>query len=254
MNEQRAMAVAAPPEGKPPGRGDEGAPKAPAERRPARPQHLVLQTPRLTEREAADREFLPAALAIVEEPLSPARVAFVYTLCALLAAAFIWACVGKLDVFAVAPVKSQATGRTKVVQPLQSGKVIAINARDGDTVKAGDVLVQLDPTDALASQASAAAALAAVKAEIARLKAEIAAAGAAQIDSHPAIAWPAEIPQDVRRRETAVLEIDLAKLAADLGNLDAQRTEKTVERDNYKANIAATKSRIYLLSSLVGMT
>ena len=161
---------------------------------------------------------------------------------------------GKLDVFAVAPGKFEATGRTKVVQPLQSGKVIAINARDGDTVKAGDVLVQLDPTDALASQASAAAALAAVKAEIARLKAEIAAAGAAQIDLHPAIAWPAEIPQDVRRRETAVLEFDLAKLAADLGNLDAQRTEKTVERDNYKANIAATKSLIDLLSSLVGMT
>ena len=254
MNEQRTMAVAAPPEDKPPGRAEQGARKALAERRPARPQHLVLQTSRLPEREAADRDFLPAALAIVEEPLSPARVAFVYTLCALLAAALLWACFSKLDVFAVAPGKFEFTGRTKVVQPLQPGKVIAINAKDGDKVKTGDVLVQLDPTDALASQASAAAALTNARSEIVRLKAEVGAAGGAHVDTRPAIAWPADIPQEVRLRETAVLDSDLAKLAADLGDLDAQRTEKIAERDKYTANIEATKSLIDSLSNLVGMT
>ena len=222
--------------------------------RPGRPQHLVLHTPRLAGREATDRDFLPAALAIVEEPLSPARMAFVYSLCALLATGLLWACFSKLDVFAVAPGKFQTTGRTKVVQPLQPGKVVAINAKDSDRVKAGDILVQLDPTDAQASETSATAAHAAVRAEIARLNVEIAAAGVAQIDTHPVIAWPPDVPQDLRRREQAVLDSDLAKLAADLANLDAQRTEKIAERDMYTANIAANKNLIELLSALVGMT
>ena len=254
MNEQRTTAPAAPPKDKRAGDGKQLARAARAETRPARPHLLVLQTPRLPEREAADRDFLPAALAIVEEPTSPARVAFIYTLCALLIAALLWACFGQLDVYAVAPGKIEAVGRTKVVEPLQPGKVIAINANDGDKVKAGDVLVQLDPTDALASQTSAAAALTNARAEIARLKVEIAAARAAQIDTHPAIAWPADIPQDVRLRERSVLDSDLAKLTANLGDLDAQRAEKIAERDKYTQNIAATKSLINSLSAQLDMT
>ena len=254
MSEQRTRAVAAPPEGQPTGNAEQLARTARPHSLPARPQHLVLQTPRLPEREAADREFLPAALAIVEEPSSPARVAFLYTLCAMLVAALLWACFGQLDVYAVASGKIEVTGRTKVVEPLQSGKVIEINARDGDKVKAGDVLVQLDPTEALASQTAAAASLTNTRAEIARLKVEIAAARAAHIDTHPSIAWLADIPQDVRRREREVLDSDLAKLAANLGALEAQRAEKIAERDKYTANIAATKTLITSLSEQLKMT
>ena len=253
MNEKGTSVVAARPEDKPAGSAEQRVSKS-LTVRPGRPQHLVLHTPRFAGRDATDRDFLPAALAIVEEPLSPARVAFVYSLCALLATALLWACFSKLDVFAVAPGKFQTTGRTKVVQPLQPGKVVAINAKDSDRVKAGDILVQLDPTDAQASETSAAAAHAAVRAEIARLNVEIAAAGVAQIDTHPVIAWPPDVPQDLRRREQAVLDSDLAKLAADLANLDAQRTEKIAERDMYTANIAANKNLIESLSALVGMT
>jgi membrane fusion protein, hemolysin D len=254
MNDERTRAVAAPPEDQPAGNAEQRARAEREERRPARPQHLVLHAPRLPERAAEDREFLPAALAIVEEPASPARVAFIYTLCALLVAALLWSCFGYLDVYAVAPGKIEVTGRTKVVEPLQPGKVIAINAKDGEKVKAGDVLVQLDPTDALASQTAAAASLTSTRAEIARLKVEIAAARATHIDTHPAIAWPADIPQDVRRRERGVLDSDLAKLAANLDALEAQRTEKIAERDKYTANIAATKTLITSLSQQLTMT
>jgi hemolysin D len=252
MNEERTTAVAAPPEHKPAGDGKEFARRA--DQRPTRPHLLVLQTQLLAEREAADREFLPAALAIVEEPTSPARIAFTYTLCAMLVAALVWSCLGQLDVYAVASGKIEVPGRTKVVEPLQSGRVIAINAKDGDKVKTGDVLVQLDPTEAQASQIAAAAALTNARAEIARLKVEISAATAAHIDTRPAITWPADIPQDVRQRERAVLDSDLAKLAANLDDLDAQRTEKIAERDKYSANIAATKSLITSLAAQLAMT
>ena len=254
MNDQRTTAVSAPPKSEPAGGIENHAAAARVGRRPARPVLLVLRTPRLPEREAEDREFLPAALAIVEQPLSPARVAFLYTLCAMLVAAILWACFGRLDVYAVAPGKIEVTGRTKVVEPLQSGKVISIEAKDGEKVKAGDVLVQLNSTEALASQTAAAAALTNARAEIARLKVETAAARATHIDARPQIDWPADIPQDVRQREVEVLNSDLTKLSANLGALDAQRDEKIAERDKYTANIAATKSLITSLSAQLTMT
>ena len=51
-----------------------------------------------------------------------------------------------------------------------------------------------------------------------------------------------------------MLDSDLAKLAANLGALQAQRTEKIAERDKYTANIAATKSLIDSLSQQLTMT
>ena len=106
MNEKGTSVVAARPEDKPAGSAEQRVSKS-LTVRPGRPQHLVLHTPRFAGRDATDRDFLPAALAIVEEPLSPARVAFVYSLCALLATALLWACFSKLDVFAVAPGNSR---------------------------------------------------------------------------------------------------------------------------------------------------
>ena len=38
------------------------------------------------------------------------------------------------------------SGRTKVVQPFETGVVRSIRVEDGQAVKAGDVLIELDPT------------------------------------------------------------------------------------------------------------
>lgn len=219
-----------------------------------RPNLLVLETRPAPDRLAEDRDFLPAALAIVEEPPSPARLAFVYALCALLTTALAWSYFGRLDVYAVAPGKIQASGRTKVVQPLSSGKVIAINVKDGDQVKQGDVLIRLDPTQALATQTAAAESLNSVRAEIARLKVEIAAAKADPVDVQPRIPWAAAIPQYMRDREEGVLHSDLTKLASVLAQLKAQRDSKVADRNKYAANILATKKMIANLSEQSGMT
>ncbi len=38
------------------------------------------------------------------------------------------------------------TGRTKVIQPFESGVVHAIHVQDGQKVKTGDVLIEIDTT------------------------------------------------------------------------------------------------------------
>lgn len=53
---------------------------------------------------------------------------------------------------AVAPGRLVVNDRTKVVQPLETGVIRAIHVRDGDRVSAGQLLIELDPTAAMADR------------------------------------------------------------------------------------------------------
>jgi hemolysin D len=127
-----------------------------------------------------NREFLPAALEILETPPSPLPVVTMLTICAVFAAALAWSFFGRLDVNAVAPGKLEPTGRVKVIQALDPGKVAAIRIENGQTVKAGDLLLEFDPAEAAADEREAREALQAGLGEIARRQAAINAARAAQ--------------------------------------------------------------------------
>jgi len=60
--------------------------------------------------------------------------------------AILWASFGSVDIIATAQGKIVPTGRTKVIQPLESGVVRAIHVQDGQIVKSGDVLIEIDST------------------------------------------------------------------------------------------------------------
>src|SRR5690242_7321522 len=100
--------------------------------------------PRFRERE--ELAFLPAALEIVETPPSPAGRAIGATLVALFVVALAWATFSHVDIVATATGRVIPTGRSKVIQPFETGVVRAIHVSDGQNVRAGDVLIELDPT------------------------------------------------------------------------------------------------------------
>jgi hemolysin D len=127
-----------------------------------------------------NREFLPAALEILETPPSPLPVWTMLTICAVFAAAFAWSFFGRLDVNAVAPAKLEPTGRVKVIQALDPGKVAAIRVDNGQPVKAGELLIEFDPAEAAADEREAREALQSGLGEVARRQAAIDAARAAQ--------------------------------------------------------------------------
>lgn len=93
-----------------------------------------------------ERAFLPAALEIQETPPSPLGRALIWCLVALVVAAVAWASFGHIDIVAVAPGKVILSDRVKVIQPLATGQVRAIHVREGQTVRRGEVLIELDPT------------------------------------------------------------------------------------------------------------
>ena len=127
-----------------------------------------------------NREFLPAALEILETPPSPLPVWTMLTICAIFAATFAWSFFGRLDVNAVAPGKLEPTGRVKVIQALDPGKVATIRVDNGQPVKAGDLLLEFDPAEAAADEREAREALQWGLGEVARRQAAIDAARAAQ--------------------------------------------------------------------------
>lgn len=90
-------------------------------------------------------DFAPDLLAIQERP--PERLPRVLLGCvvALVALLLGWAMFAKLDIIATAEGRLVPIGFTKVVQPADAGVVSEILVQDGERVKAGQVLLRLDP-------------------------------------------------------------------------------------------------------------
>ena len=105
---------------------------------------------------------------ILETPLSPIRASLIPTICAFVTVALAWAFIGKVDIIASAQGKIQTVGRTKTIQPLETSKVLALAVENGQTVKAGQLLLELDPSEAKADEATLTRDIRALKAEAVR--------------------------------------------------------------------------------------
>jgi hemolysin D len=113
---------------------------------PAEPIQRVIPFRRGQERRGEELAFLPAALEIVETPPSPIGRSIGVAIILLFCAALVWACWGTIDIVASATGKILPGGRVKVIQPFETGVVRSIRVQDGQKVKAGDILIELDPT------------------------------------------------------------------------------------------------------------
>jgi hemolysin D len=192
----------------------------------------------------SDHEFLPAALEILETPPSPVRIGLLAIICAFAATALAWSYFGRLDIIATAQGKLQPTGRVKIIQPLDTGKVLASFVENGKHVQQGDVLVELDPSEGAAEVAEFATNLASYRAEALRRHVAIEAARAKQVDKAPPVAWPANIPLPIRLREERVISSDLGQLNAQVASLNAQAHQKRTERERLESTIVAQKQLV----------
>jgi hemolysin D len=130
-------------------------------------------SPHPTRRRFEELAFLPAALEIVETPPSPVGRAIGAAIIMLFCAALGWAWWGTIDIVASATGKILPGGRVKVIQPFETGVVRVIRVQDGMTVKAGDVLIELDPTTNGAERDRLRSDLLAEQLNIARLRAAL---------------------------------------------------------------------------------
>jgi hemolysin D len=191
-----------------------------------------------------DMEFLAADLEIIETPPSPIRKRLILTICAFVSAALVWAWIGRIDIVAVAQGKIKPQGNVKVIQPLEAGRVASIDVENGQRIKAGDVLIEMDPADAKADELDMAATLAAWRAETVRRRAAIDIARRPVPFVLPKISWPNDVPASNRSREEQVLSDDIDHLSASLTGIGAQIDQKAIERDGLDATIASQRELI----------
>jgi hemolysin D len=193
--------------------------------------------------------FLPAALEIVETPPSPVGRAIGATIVGLFAFALAWACFGTIDIVATAPGKIIPSGRSKIVQPFEIGVVRAIHVHDGQSVKQGDALIELDPTMNGAEREHLQSDLIAAQLDVARLRAALADGPDPLAEFRPpAGAGPALVSMQRQFLLTQTAE-QRAKLAA----LDSQKAQKEAERDTAAAAIGKIEALIPLLQQQVDM-
>jgi hemolysin D len=202
-----------------------------------------------------DREFLPAALEILENPASPTRRALLLTLCSFVTVSLAWSFLGRIDIEAVAQGKVEPQGRVKVIEPLEPGRVLNILVEDGAHVHAGDPMIELDPVEARADETAAQQALAVDLADAARYRAALAAVAeaGATIGQTPTIVWDDRIPEMLRTREEAALSADLDQLTRTLRNLDMQMAEHQATFDQYAETAAADAKLVETLQERVDM-
>ena len=152
---------------------------------------------------------------------------------ALVCAALAWSAWGTIDIVASATGKVVSSGRSKVVQPFETGVVRAIHVQDGQAVKSGDVLIELDPTVNAAERDHLHDDLMAERLNIARLRAALSAGEDGSADFVP----PADADPSLVATQQQLLTSQVSEHRAKLAALAGQEAQKEAEHQTIAATI-----------------
>lgn len=191
----------------------------------------TLDPPKRSEDELA---FLQAHLELTDTPVSPASRWIMRAIMAFFVVALLWACIGQLEIVAVAPGKTVVGSRTKVIQPLEAGVVKRILVQDGQAVKAGDLLIELDATAAAADYEKAGEALIAAKLAELRLASL---ADAYRQNQLPQLATNPGLPEARYMAERDLAASQFQAYRARRGNLQASLSQRQAELSTVDALI-----------------
>ena len=190
-------------------------------------------------RMADEVAFLPAALSLQDTPPHPAPRRVAWVLCALFLIALAWSVFGRIDIVAVAQGRIVVSERTKTIQPLEASVIKRVLVSDGQAVQAGQVLVELDATDARADQASVREQLASVSSEARRTTALLAALSA---NRPPVLAAADEA--EAGAQDAAQLQAEWADITAKLAQLGAEQARRQAEILTVKESIAKLEATL----------
>ena len=175
---------------------------------------------------ALSRRFLPAVLEVEQTPPSAAGRLLLWSIVLLFVLTFVWSCLGRLDVVAVAAGKIIPHGRTKSVQPAALGVVRQIHVVEGQAVSAGELLVELDADTLHADRERVERELQAARLNLARVVSLLELARAdANPDFTPAVPFRLRLDDGQRTRWRQQLEHHNASLAAFAMKLTRARAE-----------------------------
>jgi len=202
-------------------------------------------------RGAHEIAFLPAALEITETPPSPIGRAIGATIVGIFLFALAWASLSDVDIVATATGKIVPSGRTKLIQPLETGVVSAIRVHDGQHVKAGEVLIELDPTMTTAEQDHLKGDLMGAQLEVARLRAVLAwrtGAAANPVDAFEPPPGASPLQVEMHRQylisQTSEQSAKLAQIERELAQKEAERATVVATTAKLEATVPVLQERV----------
>lgn len=223
-----------------------------AARFPTLAQHLAVlreawrnenQARRGRRKQIAEHEFLPAALEIMEKPPSPGLRILMLMLCAMFTLALLWSFIGRVDVVAVATGRTLPVANVKVIQPVEIGVVRAIHVRNGQRVRRGQLLIELDPTTAAGQESQATHSLLAANVVRARNAAIL-----AHLQGRPAaFQAPEGTPPEVVATQTELVRSRIGQYEGERRSLLQSRAERSAELAGTAAEIAKLRQTLPLI-------
>lgn len=198
---------------------------------------------------SAEREFLPAALEIVETPPSPIGRLGAYCLVGVFTLVIVWSWFGHVDIVAVSKGKIIPTGHTKIVQPFEIGVVRAILVHDGQAVRVGDILIELDPTMNQADLDHQRSDLMAAKIDIARLSAAV----KSESDPDARFVPPAGASPEQARMGEQFLIGQMSQYRSKLASLAGDEAQKRAELESQKVSINKIQAVLPLMEERTQM-
>lgn len=194
-----------------------------------------------------ESDFLPAALEILEKPASPMGRTMMIVIILFFSLALLWAVFGRVDVVATSQGKIIPLGDIKVIQPAELGVVRTILVENGQAVKQGESLIELDTTMSLADSARARRELQVVR--VARAKYNAILSG---LDSQPPTFIPPKgVSPKIAHMQQLLIHSELNEYYAALDTVKQQKIERQAERQVVLQEIAKLTETLPLLQEQV---
>ncbi|NNH01133.1 HlyD family efflux transporter periplasmic adaptor subunit [Acinetobacter sp. ANC 5414] len=162
---------------------------------------------------SAKSQNLKSTIKVTElEPPLPKASLFIWMICLGLLTLLLWAWFFKLEEVSTGTGKVVPSSKEQTIQSLEGGILTKLNVREGEIVKQGQILAQLDPTRLESNVGESASLLMSSRAASARLRAEV---------NGTPISFPKEVLKDRKlvQEETALYHSRRANLDESLAGL-----------------------------------
>jgi hemolysin D len=207
-------------------------------------------------RNVSELEFLPAALELQESPPSPLGRFTMWAVIAMICIALIWSIVGRIEIVAVAPGKIIPSGQVKVIQASNIGRVKAIHVSDGDAVRAGQALIELDSTLAEADRQRLESDWVSSSLELARWRAYSAwlengkpgVVNAAAVDVSGFAARKPTVPESGVALQRALLDQSVAQQRSKIAGIDQSLVRRRAEAESTRQVLEKLKQTLPLVT------
>lgn len=201
------------------------------------------------------RDFLPAALEVEQTPASPVGRTIIWVIASLFVIAVIWACVGKVDIVAVASGKVITSERVKEIQPLETGTISEILVHEGQYVSAGEPLIRFDHTSHQADLASITSELLERQQESARMAVFDQWLASDRKTPPNLITLTSNPPQSllaaVQQKQQRLLNQQVAEITSRLSNLHNEKARLIAEQEMTRAEITKQRRVVPVLKERV---